>query len=390
MSSYPLVRLGEVLVSARDEVIVEPTTTYQTAGVFSFGRGLFAREPLIGADTSYGKLYRIKSEQLTFGRLNAWEGGIAVVSKEFDGMFVSQEFPVLDVDDSRLDPAFLSYLCRWSGFWDLLMERSRGLGARTGARRLRVHQERLLQVEVPIPDLDEQRRVISRLDSLSAMAERVGSRLSGSGLSDLVASLPDFVDEVIEACSPRRVPLREVADLISDVVHPGDDPRPADRFVGLQHVESHTGLGLGHEELGPMKGRKFRFAPGDVIYGYLRPYLNKVWVADCHGLCSVDQYVLRPRRDMLPTMLAYALRGRTVLDLANERTHSLQLPRLRSGLLLEVPVPVMDSRQAEDTVARLDRVRQLTVEAVALRGHQDMLQSAILPSALSEVFGGVS
>lgn len=139
-----------------------------------------------------------------------------------------------------------------------------------------------------------------------------------------------------------------------------------------------------------MKGRKFRFAPGDVIYGYLRPYLNKVWVADCHGLCSVDQYVLRPRRDMLPTMLAYALRGRTVLDLANERTHSLQLPRLRSGLLLEVPVPVMDSRQAEDTVARLDRVRQLTVEAVALRGHQDMLQSAILPSALSEVFGGVS
>jgi hypothetical protein len=39
----------------------------------------------------------------------------------------------------------------------------------------------------------------------------------------------------------------------------------------------------------------------------LRPYLNKIWVADRHGLCSVDQYVLRPRPDVDADLLAYLL-----------------------------------------------------------------------------------
>ena len=40
-------------------------------------------------------------------------------------------------------------------------------------------------------------------------------------------------------------------------------------------------------------GRKPRFYRGDILYGYLRPYLNKVWIAEFDGLCSVDQYVYR-------------------------------------------------------------------------------------------------
>jgi type I restriction enzyme S subunit len=39
-----------------------------------------------------------------------------------------------------------------------------------------------------------------------------------------------------------------------------------------------------------MTGRKPTFKRGHIVYGYLRPYLNKVWVADFDGCSSVDQF----------------------------------------------------------------------------------------------------
>jgi hypothetical protein len=139
-----------------------------------------------------------------------------------------------------------------------------------------------------------------------------------------------------------------------------------------------------------MKGRKFRFRPGDVLYGYLRPYLNKVWVADRHGLCSVDQYVLRPRDGVDGALLAHCLRGRQVLNRAIELTHSLQLPRLRSGLLAALNVPVVAEGVAAPLAARLDGVRDQIVRATAVRRRQQDLVRALVPSALNEAFAALS
>ena len=63
--------------------------------------------------------------------------------------------------------------------------------------------------------------------------------------------------------------------------------------MGLEHVEPQTGRRIGSIpiDLATMTGRKARFLPGDIVYGYLRPYLNKVWIAAFEGFCWVDQYV---------------------------------------------------------------------------------------------------
>ena len=50
-----------------------------------------------------------------------------------------------------------------------------------------------------------------------------------------------------------------------------------------------------------LTGRKPRFANGDIVYAYLRPYLNKVWVAEFDGLCSVDQFAYKVQGDSLDT-----------------------------------------------------------------------------------------
>ena len=155
MNPYPLVPLGDVLHLDLDPVTVRTEVIYDIAGVLGFGRGLFRRSPIAGSETSYKVLHRLHAGTLVLSRLKAFEGAIALVGDDFDGLFLSPEFPTFSCHPDRLESAYLKHLCRWPSFWDRLSARSKEIGA----RRERVHPEQLLAITVPIPNVDEQRRV---------------------------------------------------------------------------------------------------------------------------------------------------------------------------------------------------------------------------------------
>ena len=67
--------------------------------------------------------------------------------------------------------------------------------------------------------------------------------------------------------------------------------------MGLEHIEPNSGRRIGSLtiDLGSLTGRKPTFRRGQIVYGYLRPYLNKVWVAEFDGYSSVDQFAFDVR-----------------------------------------------------------------------------------------------
>lgn len=66
-----------------------------------------------------------------------------------------------------------------------------------------------------------------------------------------------------------------------------------------------------------LTGRKPRFRKGDIVYGYLRPYLNKVWIAEFDGLCSVDQYAYAVADSLAdPNFVAWFMRSPKFLQRA--------------------------------------------------------------------------
>ena len=113
--SVPERALGEVLQLASVGVSVEPEGDYPIAGIYSFGRGLIRRPTIRGSETSYATLSRLSKGQLTMSKLNAWEGALAVVPEEFEGSYVSPEYPVFNIDRSQADPAYIAHLvrCAW-------------------------------------------------------------------------------------------------------------------------------------------------------------------------------------------------------------------------------------------------------------------------------------
>jgi len=76
------VALGEVLDIEVETVTVEPKAEYNLAGVYSFGRGLFERERLLGVKTNYKVMNRLRPGRLVMSKLKAWEGALAVADHE--------------------------------------------------------------------------------------------------------------------------------------------------------------------------------------------------------------------------------------------------------------------------------------------------------------------
>lgn len=379
------VRIGDILELQRRPVEIDPLAEYVAIGVRSFGKGIFHYPPTPGSELSKLRFFEISPGELVVSNIKAWEGAISVSTEADRGLIGSNRFLSYRHLDGSVDVSYVRYLLLSDGGLPLIQQASPGSADRN--RTLAI--DRFERLEIPLPPIDEQRRIVSYVDSLRRQAEKVAFVAKRDERLALVTA-PAVVDAVLSRFASERARIGDLAELVSDLVRPGDDPSPASTFVGLQHVESHSGRRIGEAPVGGEKGRKFRFRPGDILYGYLRPYLNKAWVADRDGLCSVDQHVLRPKGAVPAEYIAYALRSRSTLDKAIQLTHSLQLPRLRSGLLLDLEISVPAPAEIDAALGQLDtalaRVLQLDAAFRRRRARID----ALGVSALNHAFPGLA
>ena len=92
---------------------------------------------------------------------------------------------------------------------------------------------------------------------------------------------------------------------------------PVEIFLGLDDIEAHTTRLLGTKPCTSMKSAAKRFYPGDVLYSRLRPYLNKVWLADRTGLCS-SEFIVVPSNDHFDgAFLKYRINAMDFVSFAN-------------------------------------------------------------------------
>jgi type I restriction enzyme S subunit len=88
---------------------------------------------------------------------------MGLVPIELDGALVTNDFPLFFVDEKRVVPAYLGWLCRTREFVDLCLRASEGT-----TNRVRLKEDKFLALEIPLPPLSEQRRIVARIDELAA------------------------------------------------------------------------------------------------------------------------------------------------------------------------------------------------------------------------------
>jgi len=102
-------------------------------------------------------------------------------------------------------------------------------------------------------------------------------------------------------------------------------------YIGLENIEKETGKIINYKKVknGELKSNKFFFTKNNILYGKLRPYLNKVALPDFDGVCSTDIIPIIPKQGITTkNYLTFLLRGKSFLRYANDKTTGANLPRI--------------------------------------------------------------
>ena len=121
------------------------------------------------------------------------------------------------------------------------------------------------------------------------------------------------------------VRLADMCDLIADPVRPGAQPDAL--YLGLEHLAPGRLVRIGSGKASEMRSNTSAFQPGDVLYGKLRPYLDKAALADEPGVCTTELLVLRAKTNVDPRFLAAAVHSPSFLEYAIAGTTGVQHPR---------------------------------------------------------------
>ena len=125
--------------------------------------------------------------------------------------------------------------------------------------------------------------------------------------------------------SGETVRLGDLCELISEPVRPG--ARPDALYLGLEHLAPGRLVHIGGGKASEMRSKTSAFQPGDVLYGKLRPYLDKAALADEPGVCTTELLVLRAKANADPRFLAAAVHSPSFLEYAIAGTTGVQHPR---------------------------------------------------------------
>ena len=177
-------------------------------------------------------------------------------------------------------------------------------------------------------------------------------------------------------------PLGEMVSLVRKSVQP-DQIQLGDLYIGLEHVSSGTGeyTGVSASEAA-IKSAKFRFEPGDLLYGKLRPNLRKCTVVETTGICSTDLIPLRATDPEAAPLLCVQLRSAAFTESVMRLIGGANLPRVnvKDLLAIQVPVPSLGDRtRLQQEAQSLIYVRK---SMRALQRRIDDLESAVTTESL--------
>ncbi len=182
------------------------------------------------------------------------------------------------------------------------------------------------------------------------------------------------------------VKIKDVAEIDNKIITPDGMRGEFQNYIGLENIESNTGQLVNFSETSgdDIRSNKFQFTKEHILYGKLRPYLNKVYLPNFTGVCSTDIIPIMPDSDLLTReFLGYFLRTPEFVNTINTKATGANLPRVNPNILLEVSVPLPPLNTQQKIVAILDKAEATQ----RLRAEADALMQQLVQSVYISIFG---
>lgn len=158
-------------------------------------------------------------------------------------------------------------------------------------------------------------------------------------------------------------------------------------LLELEDIEKDTSRLLQRITAGERDPRstKSLFKEGDVLYGKLRPYLNKVIVADQNGYCTTEIAPIRIFSDIIPKYLMYVLKRPAFIEYVNSKSYGMKMPRLGTSDAINAILPLPPLAEQHRIVEKVDALLELCDELEARQMKQREMQAKLGVAVLASL-----
>jgi len=192
VAAWPLVPLSEVaLPVVRIEAPIAGKT-YRQIGVRLWGRGAYERDAIDGSQTSYATLSQVEANDISVNKIWARNGSVAIVPEKLAGCYGSNEFPTFAPIREKLEPRWFHWITKTSKIWEHCDLKSHGTSGKN-----RIRPEKFLEIEIPLPPLAEQQRIVGRIEELAAKVEEARG-LRRQTIYDIEALISEALKQAFE------------------------------------------------------------------------------------------------------------------------------------------------------------------------------------------------
>lgn len=240
-------------------------------------------------------------------------------------------------------------------------------GTNKAVMGLTLNKATLLEKEIPLPDINEQHEIATKLDKIDALiAERQQQlELIDQAVKSRFVEL--FGDLKSNPMEWPVVPFTEFAKIDGNMTT--DYEKYADYpHIGIDSIEKGTGALKGYRtvrEDGVISG-KYIFTPQHIIYSKIRPNLNKVALPDFEGLCSADAYPILPNHSNCNRVfLAIALRSEYFLEYILQFSSRTNLPKVNRKEITGFRMPLPPLKLQEQFAAFVEQTDKSKYYSVA-------------------------
>jgi type I restriction enzyme M protein len=212
-----------------------------------------------------------------------------------------------------------------------------------------VNPEHLKDTLIPLPPLEVQEEIVRELEQYQKIID--GAKQVVDNYKPVIDLDPSWeMKELgnVLSCIKKQIIPKEIS---SDYVN----------YVGLENIESKKGNIIGVIKTTPneIKSSKFTFVFGDILYGKLRPNLNKVALPDFDGICSTDILVLRVKDYNIPYFYYCYLRDNLFNQEVLKGIKGSQLPRIDFTYISKILIPSPPIEVQQSIVERIESERQI-------------------------------
>ena len=220
---------------------------------------------------------------------------------------------------------YVKYYFQTSNYWNQISENKVGIG------QPNVNGTVLSNLKIPFPPLNEQRRIVEKIESEFAKIdeglehlENAKEQIKQYRQSVLKSA---FDGKLYKTSEWKETTLGEVVEPRRERITPNDKNGNM-VFIGMDCIEPNSLYIHNQYKLKETKSVAFEFYKNDVLYGRMRSYLNKVWEATCNGTASAEFIVFPENDNIFSSYLKYLLHQQNFVKYAT-RNASGDRPRVK-------------------------------------------------------------